>query len=99
MRFHSKTELRVGFGGGSGTDPFTFSVPDGQEMDIGYFKVVLSTDKVDLAHLSQPSPFTPGEDLIGDVELGTRKAQKSADRPPFDYGAIHIPVVLRRAHS
>ncbi|KAK0223600.1 hypothetical protein IW262DRAFT_1458650 [Armillaria fumosa] len=49
--------LTLGFGNG-GMSPFTFTIPDGQEVDVYFFKFFVTTQPVDLGSISRPSPFS-----------------------------------------
>ncbi|KAK0484996.1 caspase domain-containing protein [Armillaria novae-zelandiae] len=49
--------LTLGFGNG-GISPFTFTIPDGQEADVCFFKFFVTTQPVDLGSISRPSPFS-----------------------------------------
>ncbi|KAI0312608.1 hypothetical protein OF83DRAFT_1145252 [Amylostereum chailletii] len=54
----AKGSLTVGYGSG-GVAPWGCFLRDGQELDVGYFKLFLSTKPVDLSSIPQASPF-PG---------------------------------------
>ncbi|KIM20623.1 hypothetical protein M408DRAFT_33545, partial [Serendipita vermifera MAFF 305830] len=49
--------LTLGYGAGGGL-PFTYSLRDGQDIDVGFIKVFLSTEQVDLSVVPQKSPFS-----------------------------------------
>ncbi len=51
-----KQSLRIGYGSGRAT-PRIYLLQEGQSSDIGFVKVFLSTEAVDLSHIPQPCPF------------------------------------------
>jgi hypothetical protein len=51
--------LTIGYGTG-GAQPFAYGLSDEQDIDVGCIKIFLSTDKVDLSSIPQPSPFDGG---------------------------------------
>ncbi|TFK52883.1 hypothetical protein OE88DRAFT_1656533 [Heliocybe sulcata] len=48
--------LTIGYGS-SGASPFHFFLNDGQDIDVGFIKIFLSTRQVDLSDIGQHSPF------------------------------------------
>lgn len=48
--------LTIGYGSG-GSQPHTFYLNEGQDVDVGYIKLFLSTEYVDYSHVPQESPF------------------------------------------
>ncbi|KAK0469386.1 caspase domain-containing protein [Desarmillaria tabescens] len=82
--------LTLGYGNG-GMNPFTFTVPDGQDVDVCFFKLFVTAKPVDLGSISQSSPFS---------DLRTRSSGSPAPSPPDlteSWASIAIPVVQRRA--
>ncbi|KDQ52438.1 hypothetical protein JAAARDRAFT_73132 [Jaapia argillacea MUCL 33604] len=61
----ARDSLAIGYGSG-GSKPSTYTLRDGQEVDVGYLKFIFTTVPVDLSKVPQCSPFThhrgPGED-------------------------------------
>ncbi|VDC06740.1 unnamed protein product [Peniophora sp. CBMAI 1063] len=54
-----KGELMIGYGNGGG-QPYTFVVPDDYEdVDVGFIKLFISTEPVDLSGIPQHSPLDP----------------------------------------
>jgi hypothetical protein len=51
-----KQSLTIGFGDG-GSVPFTYGVRDGQNVDVGFLKLFLTTEHVDFSNVPQSSPF------------------------------------------
>lgn len=51
---HSR--LGVGYGN-SGTNPMRFSIPEGQNQDVGFFRLFLSTTPTSFQSIAQLSPF------------------------------------------
>jgi hypothetical protein len=48
--------LTIGYGDGGGL-PHQYFLRDGQDMDVGFLKLFLSTRSIDLRAVAQPSPF------------------------------------------
>ena len=77
--------LTLGYGSG-GVDPFTFSLPDNVDINVGYLVFFLTSDPVNLLSIKQETPFSgPGRDV---------KLVKPPQKPV--YGTILIPIVVRR---
>lgn len=93
--------MKVGYGGGVGADPFTFDIPSGQDVDVGYFKIILSTLPVNLSHLAQPSPFykDTSEDVVQVTDDEYMRAARPSSLPQSSYSVIHIPVITRRGRT
>lgn len=51
-----KASLTIGYGSG-GSQPFAYTLRDGQDVDVGFLKLFLATEPVDLSYVSQDSPF------------------------------------------
>ncbi|PVF99196.1 hypothetical protein CPB86DRAFT_783999 [Serendipita vermifera] len=49
--------LAIGYGSG-GARPYSYVLPDGQDVDVGFLKFFISTEQVDLSGIAQPSPFS-----------------------------------------
>ncbi|KAK0205134.1 caspase domain-containing protein [Desarmillaria ectypa] len=84
--------LTLGYGNG-GMNPFAFTVPDGQDVDVCFFKLFVTAKPVDLGSISQSSPFS---------DLRTRSSVSPAPSPPDltgSWASMAIPVVQRRAQS
>ncbi|KAK0451583.1 caspase domain-containing protein [Armillaria borealis] len=81
--------VTLGFGSG-GMEPVKFFIPDGQGVDLCFFKIFVTTNAVDLGSISQLSPFT---ESIGRGAIRVRQAIKD------DWGSRIIPIVLRRAQT
>ena len=57
--------LTVGYRSG-GAKGFKFRLCDGQDVDVGFLKLFLTTDYIDYSKLSQTSPFGATQDLVED---------------------------------
>ncbi|TFY66007.1 hypothetical protein EVG20_g5083 [Dentipellis fragilis] len=55
----AQQSLTIGYGAG-GAAPYEYYLEDGQDIDVGFLKLFISTEPVDLSHVPQPSPFTDG---------------------------------------
>ena len=51
-----KGSLPIGYGAG-GSPPFEYFLQEGQSVDVGFMKLFLTTEYVDLSNVSQISPF------------------------------------------
>lgn len=80
-----KGTLEIGYGVSDGSTPFTYSLREGQDVDVGFMKIFLSTEQVDLSGLEQTSPFE-----------GTRGPVKTGMQPPAIWDVILIPIVQRK---
>ena len=78
------SSFAIGYGDGGGV-PYCYFLRENQNIDVGYLKLFLSTDHVDLSHVPQPSPFVLHRD-IGPV----------TDKTTLTWDTILIPVVQRR---
>ncbi|KAA1472307.1 hypothetical protein DENSPDRAFT_173021 [Dentipellis sp. KUC8613] len=83
----AKQSLTIGFGAG-GSVPYSYFLRDGQDVDVGFLKLFLSTEQVDLAHLVQRSPFEEG-----------RGGQPAPVRTTPIWDTILVSVVQRRGKS
>ena len=88
--------LAIGYGAG-GFPPLTFYLPAGQDVDLGFLKIFLSTSPSDLSDIRQPS--FPGPDPVH----GYRKAKAVPfEMPPLfqdltsSWGTVIIPIRQRR---
>ncbi|KAA1472263.1 hypothetical protein DENSPDRAFT_881116 [Dentipellis sp. KUC8613] len=80
----ARQSLTIGYGAG-GAVPYEFYLADDQEIDVGFLKLFLSSEPVDLSRVPQASPFTEGR----------------GDRPPKDkteavWDTILIPVIQHK---
>ncbi|KAG8837871.1 hypothetical protein FRC18_007454 [Serendipita sp. 400] len=82
----AKQALTIGYGDG-GVPAFKYYLREGQDLDIGFIKIFLSTEQVDLSHIRQLSPFNPGG----------RNAGIGKGKPKATWDTILIPVVQRKA--
>ncbi|KAK0495226.1 hypothetical protein EDD18DRAFT_266928 [Armillaria luteobubalina] len=81
--------LTLGFRSGS-MEPVQFLIPDGQEVDLCFFKIFVTKKGVDFGSISQLSPFT---NSIG------RGATLVPPPVTDDWGSRTIPIVLKRAET
>jgi hypothetical protein len=82
-------ELCVGYGSG-GWKPFAYELQKGRNLDVGFLKIYLSTQPVDLSGIKQQSAF-----------LGEPRVTKEwQPEPPEDaWDTILIPIIQRRNPS
>lgn len=55
-----KSKLTIGFGDG-GASPWHFSLHDGEDVDVGFFKLFLTTAPANFAMIHQETPFVSAE--------------------------------------
>ncbi|KAK0194259.1 caspase domain-containing protein [Armillaria mellea] len=82
--------LTLGYGNG-GMNPFMFTMPDGQDVDVCFFKLFVTAKPVDLGSISQSSPFS---------DLRTSRGESPAKYSLYltgSWASISIPIVQRRA--
>lgn len=76
--------LTVGFGDG-GMPPFAYFLRSGQDLDVGFLKLFLSTKYVDLSNIPQLSPFDEARSVADE------------EKPEIDtWGTLLVPVLQRR---
>jgi len=84
----SKQSLMIGYGDG-GAVAFDFYIPDGQDVDVSFLKLIFSTKSVNLEDIECESPF-----------LSTDHATKSVLPVNVDeWGSILISIALKRRRS
>jgi hypothetical protein len=57
-----KGSITLGYGSGGG-DPIVFNLEQGRDVELGFFKLFLSTEYVDLSDIEQQSPFTSSRSI------------------------------------
>jgi hypothetical protein len=60
--------LTIGYGE-SGTAPRAYTVRKGQDVDVGYLRLFVSTDYADWTAIEQGTPFTPIEPRMSNTGL------------------------------
>lgn len=81
-----KGELTIGHGAGA-EQPYTFFLQAGQDLDVGFIKLFISTEPVDLSDIEQRSPFT----------MQTARDKGQAKNPPAPvWDTATIAVVQRK---
>jgi len=78
--------LCIGYGSG-GSVPFSFFMRDGQDVDVGFLKLFLTTEPVDYSNIPQTSPF----------HLDHRGNGTYKTKPRLIWDTILVAVVQRRA--
>jgi hypothetical protein len=87
-----KSRLTIGFGNGGGL-PWRFHLRDGEDIDVGFFKLFLTTSPADFASIIQGSPFVENS-------LGYRIVPIEGERPEvYEWGSQLSTVVQRRAKN
>ena len=77
-------ELCVGYGSG-GWKPFGYELQEGQNLDVGFLKIYLSTQPVDLSGIQQQAAF------LGEPRTTTDWHLKQQDA----WDTILIPIIQR----
>ena len=79
-----KGELCVGYGP-EGWRTLTYNIRKGQDLDVGFLKIYLSTQPVDLSGIQQQSAF-----------LANRSAGEWHPEPQSLWDTVLIPIIQRR---
>ena len=79
----------VTVGYGSGEVPYVFKLDKGQDVEVGFLKLFLSTEYVDLSDIPQSSPFTD------DVGRPFGRTEESRTRRSM-WDTILATVVIRK---
>ncbi len=82
--------LTLGYGSRK-MDPFMFTIPDGQDVDVCFFKLFVTTEPADLRSISQSSPFSDSR-----TPRGVSRVSPSSDLTG-SWASIVIPVVQKTA--
>ena len=77
--------LTIGYGCG-GAVPFSYFTREGQDLDVGFLKLFLTTEPVDYSNIPQFSPFS----------LDNRATREAKLKPRLIWDTILIAVVQRR---
>ena len=85
----------IGYGP-SGSVPHTFVLKEGQNLDVGFLKLFLSTKQVELSHVVQLSPFDKQVGLSQSSARATVPAPVQTGPTPL-WDTIRVPVVQRLA--
>ena len=83
----SNGELCVGYGSG-GAPPYIYHIRKGQYLDVGFLKIYLSTQPIDLSGIQQKPAF-----------LETHTVTPWHWEPQDAWDTILIPIILRRNQS
>jgi hypothetical protein len=81
-----KSSLTIGYGSG-GQVPRVFTLPAGQNVDVGFLKLFLTTSYVDYSNFPQPSPFSKDRD-----------AGAAAVKTVQTWDTIKIPVIQKKGY-
>ncbi|KAF8584894.1 hypothetical protein K439DRAFT_1633170 [Ramaria rubella] len=88
------SEHTVGFGAG-GEVPFAFTLREGEDLDIGFLKLFLTTLPMDFDSLCQPSPFDNSRGRVPRTDV-IRKL-KDSQRETEDWSTV-ITAIVQRSH-
>jgi hypothetical protein len=81
--------LEIGFGtSAAGYPPRTFPIKSNSDIDVGFLKIYLSTESVDLSYLPQDSPFS-----------STRSITPYVFKSGPHWNGIVIPMIVRRRQT
>ncbi|VDB91452.1 unnamed protein product [Peniophora sp. CBMAI 1063] len=84
----AKGRLTIGFGDGGGS-PWTYFVAPGRDTDVGYLKVFVSTQPIDLSDMAQCSPFR----IDGSMERGGREL---VHPPKEGWEVVTVAIIHRK---
>ncbi|PVG04722.1 hypothetical protein CPB86DRAFT_13246 [Serendipita vermifera] len=88
--------LSIGYGS-SGTEPYIYFVSNGSSTEIGFIKLFISTEKVDLSGVAQPSPFSEEGKQLYKARGAVSRPQSASNVSPFWYTEA-IPLIVRAQH-
>jgi hypothetical protein len=77
--------LSIGYGSG-GLTPFSYFIRDGQDTDVGFLKLFLTTEPVDYSNIPQTSPFNFRQRSNGNYK----------PKPRLIWDTILVAIVQRR---
>ncbi|KAG9310082.1 hypothetical protein JVU11DRAFT_9691 [Chiua virens] len=92
--------ITIGYGPG-GTSPFTYSLEEGRDIDVGYLKFFFATRAVDLSDVAQSPPFSMYVHEPVQIDDDARKARLKASSstqsssPSDTWFTLVIPVVQK----
>ena len=84
-----KSELTMGYGAGGGR-PFKYYLRPGQDLDVGFIRIFISTEQVDLSGIEQRSPFTTTD---------PRATDQDQRKPKPIWDTVSIAVVQRNCDA
>jgi len=86
----------MGYGSG-GSAPFSYSLEDGQDVDVGYLKIFFATRPIDLSDIVQPPPFSTVDprSWINEARKGKISPFLPPSGPKDTWFTLDIPVVQR----
>ncbi|PBL03060.1 hypothetical protein ARMGADRAFT_1003870 [Armillaria gallica] len=91
IRLSKDALLHLGYGN-SGMNPFVFTLPDGQDVDVCFFRFIVTLEPVDLGSILQLSPF------LDSTPRSLRIVSPSSDIPG-SWASIVIPVIQKTAQA
>lgn len=86
--------MTIGYGSGGGANAIAFDIPEGQDVDVGFFKFIFSTRVVDLSYITDYAPYVPPDSLDAHQDRGARPQPPGGNQDAWV--SILVPVVLRR---
>ncbi|KAE9397465.1 hypothetical protein BT96DRAFT_995803 [Gymnopus androsaceus JB14] len=84
-----QSTLTVGYGS-TGTTPIRFYLREGQDVDVGFLKIYLSTEYINFSHIIQKSPFN--------IVPGDSRAMKQDSRPSV-WGTKTVRIIQKKEGS
>lgn len=84
-----KSSLAVGYGDG-GASPWQFLLREGEDKDLGFFKLFLTTKPADFSSIPQESPFDRGTSRHGQLA--------AAKLPAPDWWGSKLSTVVQVRH-
>jgi hypothetical protein len=80
--------ITIGYGSGGGA-PFDYSLREDQDVDVGFLKLFISMEQVDLSGIPQLTPFEEVNRVMG----------KAKAKPTGAWSTVLITIVQRRKRS
>ncbi|KAF9531488.1 caspase domain-containing protein [Crepidotus variabilis] len=95
----SRRRLTLGYGDG-GVEPWQFTIPEGDEMDLGFFKLFLSTRPIYFDSVAQGTPFSDEENEVDKIDdnLPSRTTPASLEGDPLEritWGAQLVTIIQK----
>jgi hypothetical protein len=86
-----KGSLTIGYGSRN-VEPWGYSVSEGLDVEVGFLKFFISTERLDVSSIAQPSPFSEDGQKLGTYRGPWKRKAKLASF----WDTVVIPVVIRR---
>jgi hypothetical protein len=86
-----KSHLTIGYGDG-GVSPWQFLLRDGEDKDVGFFKLFVTTSPADFASIPQESPFMASS-------FSRHVITATPERPEAELWGSQLSTVVQLRHA